>query len=81
MALESNRDSTFPHDYRLICAGRDAPTVVGGQAVNLWAISYLERKTVDLRAEAVDASGVSLLRIDQKLAHIISILESLGVQL
>jgi hypothetical protein len=36
---------------------------------------------LDLRAEAVDASGVSLLRIDQKLDHIITILESLGVQL
>jgi len=40
MGFESNRDQTYPHDYRLICAGREAPTVVGGQAINLWAISY-----------------------------------------
>ena len=41
MALESNRDQTYPHDYQVICRGLHTPTVVGGQAVNLWAISYL----------------------------------------
>jgi len=35
-------DLTYPHDYRLICAGQPPAVVVGGQAVNLWAISYLE---------------------------------------
>ena len=34
-------DVTYPHDYRLICAGQPPPVIVGGQAVNLWAISYL----------------------------------------
>jgi hypothetical protein len=35
-------DPTYPHDYRII-AGSDArPTIVGGQAGNLWAITFLE---------------------------------------
>jgi hypothetical protein len=34
---------TFPHDYRALFVGADAPTMVGGQAVNLWAIVYLDR--------------------------------------
>ena len=41
------RQQTTPHDYRVICERQPAPTVVGGQAVNLWAINYLahaERK-------------------------------------
>ncbi len=32
---------TSPHDYRVVCDREPAPTVVGGQAVNLWAINYL----------------------------------------
>jgi hypothetical protein len=32
---------TYPHDYRTICEGDPAPLVVGGQAINLWAINYL----------------------------------------
>ena len=38
----SEPDLTYPHDYRLICAGQPPAVVVGGQAVNLWAISYLD---------------------------------------
>ena len=38
----SEPDVTYPHDYRLICAGQPPAVVVGGQAVNLWAISYLD---------------------------------------
>ena len=38
-------DRTYPHDYRLICAGQPPAVVVGGQAVNLWAISYLDPDT------------------------------------
>jgi hypothetical protein len=70
MALESNPDSTFPHDYRLICAGREAPTVVGGQAVNLWAISYLERKTVDLRAEDYGSKDLDILADKKVIDHL-----------
>jgi hypothetical protein len=32
---------TSPHDYRVVCECKPAPIVVGGQAVNLWAIVYL----------------------------------------
>ncbi|PTY02057.1 hypothetical protein DB347_25200 [Opitutaceae bacterium EW11] len=37
--------TTYPHDYRALFAGADEerPTIVGGQAVNLWAITYLDR--------------------------------------
>ena len=70
MALESNRDSTFPHDYRLICAGREAPTVVGGQAVNLWAISYLGHKTADLRAEDYGSKDLDILADKKVIDHL-----------
>ena len=30
-----------PHDYRVVCEHAPATTVVGGQAINLWAIFYL----------------------------------------
>lgn len=44
---------TFPHDYRALFVGADAPTVVGGQAINLWAIVYLDR---DVRNRVVHGS-------------------------
>lgn len=34
--------TTYPHDYRALFEGSESPTIVGGQAVNLWAINYLE---------------------------------------
>jgi hypothetical protein len=37
-----NDNSTFPHDYRVLFSGPELPVVAGGQAVNLWAITYLE---------------------------------------
>lgn len=61
MALESNRNSTYPHDYRLICAGREMPTVVAGQAVNLWAISYLGKGGPDLRASQYASKDLDVL--------------------
>lgn len=35
-------EPTFPHDYRVIAGSEIRPTIVGGQAVNLWAITFLE---------------------------------------
>jgi hypothetical protein len=35
-------DPTYPHDYRIIAGSALRPTIVGGQAVNLWAITFLE---------------------------------------
>ena len=40
-----NPDPTYPHDYRIIAGSDLRPTIVGGQAVNLWAITFLEDKT------------------------------------
>jgi hypothetical protein len=37
------RPETTPHDYRVVCEWEPAPIVVGGQAVNLWAINYLHQ--------------------------------------
>ena len=70
MAFESNRDQTYPHDYRLICAGREAPTVVGGQAVNLWAISYLEREEADLRASSHGSKDLDILADKKVIDHL-----------
>ncbi len=62
MALKSNPDSnTYPHDYRLICAGREVPTVVGSQAVNLWAIAYLDRGAHDLRPSTLASKDLDFL--------------------
>jgi len=35
-------DPTYPHDYRIIAGSAVRPTIVGGQAVNLWSITFLE---------------------------------------
>lgn len=70
MAFGSNPDQTYPHDYRLICAGREPPTVVGGQAVNLWAISYLEREAPDLRASQYGSKDLDILADKKVLAHL-----------
>jgi hypothetical protein len=43
-----NSDPTYPHDYRIIAASELRPTIVGGQAVNLWAITFLENNPEDL---------------------------------
>ena len=61
MASESARDQTFPHDYRLICAGREVPTVVGGQAVELWAINYLAEGDTDLRSDQFGSKDLDIL--------------------
>lgn len=39
--MTGQRPDTSPHDYRVVCEWQPAPTIVGGQAVNLWAINYL----------------------------------------
>lgn len=70
MASESIRDQTYPHDYRLICAGREAPTVVGGQAVNLWAVSYLKPDGPDLRADDFGSKDLDILADKQVLDYL-----------
>lgn len=60
------RPETTPHDYRVVCQWEPAPTVVGGQAVNLWAINYLPQvpkstlvsKDLDIVVEQDNALGL-----------------------
>ena len=35
-------DLTEPHDYRLLLEACPSLTIVGGQAVNIWAMAYLD---------------------------------------
>jgi hypothetical protein len=53
-------DLTYPHDYRLICAGQPPAVVVGGQAVNLWAIMSRAFKVLQNRrtAQTLAAEGI-----------------------
>lgn len=46
MCALADAKTTFPHDYRVLFTGPELPVVVGGQAVNLWAITYLENDQV-----------------------------------
>jgi len=68
MGLESNDKQTYPHDYRLICNGSEVPTVVGGQAVNLWAISYIEQDQPDLRTDKYGSKDLDILA-DKKVIN------------
>ena len=54
--MTPERPQTAPHDYRVVCECKPAPTVVGGQAVNLWAIVYLtpEVARADLVSKDLD---------------------------
>ena len=42
--MTPTRPQTTPHDFRVVCEHESAPTVVGGHAVNLWAINYLSKQ-------------------------------------
>jgi hypothetical protein len=61
MESDSATNWTYPHDYRLLCAGRLAPTVVGGQAVNLWAVAYLEKGGPDLHERRFGSKDLDIL--------------------
>jgi len=37
------------------------PTVVGGHAVNLWAIAYLEQGETDLRARSLRSKDLDIV--------------------
>ena len=54
--MTPERPDTTPHDFRAVCEHESAPTVVGGQAVNLWAINYLTPKVpeTDLVSKDLD---------------------------
>jgi hypothetical protein len=42
--IDKERPGTTPHDYRVVCEHEPNPAVVGGQAVNLWAVNYLSNQ-------------------------------------
>lgn len=65
-------DPTYPHDYRII-AGSDArPTIVGGQAVNLWAITFLEPNDVVLSTKYA-SEDLDVLSSPKVLAYLKSL--------
>lgn len=57
----SGNNRTYPHDYRVICGAEPAPLVVGGQAVNIWALSFLSRESPDLRSHDYGSSDLDIL--------------------
>jgi hypothetical protein len=52
---------TYPHDYRLFFEGDIKPLMVGGQAVNLWAITFLEKGDRSLTIETFGSEDMDLL--------------------
>jgi len=70
MGLGSKRDLTYPHDYRVVCAGIDPPTVVGGQAVILWAVSYLSPRAAEVLVDTYGSKDLDLLADHKVLEHL-----------
>lgn len=70
MESDSETNWTYPHDYRLLCSGSHVPTVVGGQAVNLWALAYLEKDGPDLRERRYGSKDFDLLAENEVLEYL-----------
>lgn len=64
---------TTPHDYRVLLETCPDLTIVGGQAVNVWAITYLD-SSAELRADLGSHDMDVLARM--KVAEIIAALPS-----
>jgi hypothetical protein len=64
---------TFPHDYRVLFSGETKPVVVGGQAINLWAITFLESGDPALAASKYGSGDMDLLQDDRVLAMLRSL--------
>lgn len=65
--MTPSRPNTAPHDYRVVCQCTPSLTVVGGQAVNLWAINYLPKVPPDTLVSkdldvVVSSDGLATLR-------------------
>lgn len=69
-----NSDLTFPHDYRVIADSVIRPTIVGGQAVNLWAITYLEAGDVEQLSTKYGSGDLDVLTAPK----ILDFLQTLG---
>ena len=57
----------YPHDYRVLFAGGIKPLVVVGQAVNLWAITFLESGDPSITAKTYSSEDMDLLDEDKVL--------------
>lgn len=57
----TNTNLTYPHDYRVICNSSARPIVVGGQAVNLWSITFLASGDPQLAARSYGSADLDVL--------------------
>jgi len=62
---EPEKSLTYPHDYRVLFENEFRPTVVGGQAVNLWAIAYLNPD--ELKQKEYGSDDLDVLQDDRVL--------------
>ena len=67
--MTPRQSQTTPHDYRVVCECEPAPLVVGGQAVNLWAINYLTPSVPKTRLVSKDLDIVVTQEAFGKLKH------------
>lgn len=65
-----NDSATFPHDYRILFSGPELPVVVGGQAVNLWAITYLEDEPAQELVTKYGSGDIDIVQNDAVIAFI-----------
>lgn len=63
---------TYPHDYRALFSGSDEqrPTIVGGQAVNLWAITYLDRSNPSAATSKYGSHDLDVISSGNALAFL-----------
>lgn len=65
-----NDNFTFPHDYRVLFSGPELPVVAGGQAVNLWAITYLEEEHAQELITKYGSGDMDIVRNDAVIAFL-----------
>ena len=65
-----NDNFTFPHDYRVLFSGPELPVVAGGQAVNLWAITYLEEEQAQELVTKYGSSDMDIVQNDAVIAFL-----------
>lgn len=65
-----NDSFTFPHDYRVLFSGPERPIVAGGQAVNLWAITYLEDEQAQALVTKYGSGDMDIVQNDAVIAFL-----------
>lgn len=63
---------TYPHDYRALFSGAESqrPTIVGGQAVNLWAITYLDKADPSMAVAKYGSHDLDVVSSGKALAFL-----------